>query len=42
MRGAGNVACIGQMTNAFKTLIGKHEGNYRSGDQGVRERMILK
>jgi len=31
MRGAGHVACIGDMRNSYKIMVGKHEGKRLHG-----------
>jgi len=41
MRWAGNVACIGEMTNAYSILIGNLKGKDHLEDLGVDRKLIL-
>jgi hypothetical protein len=40
MRWAGNEACMGEMRNGFKILVGEHEGKRKLGRLGVDGKII--
>jgi hypothetical protein len=42
MRWGGNVACMDDITNACKILVGKFEWKRQPGGVGMDERVILK
>jgi hypothetical protein len=41
MKGAGSVAHMGQMRNAYNILVGKLKGGDQSGNQGTDGSIIL-
>jgi hypothetical protein len=42
VRWKGHAACVGEMRNAYKILVGKLEGRDHSEELGVDTRIILK